>query len=78
MKSDITVILNRYKDTLDDLIDSSDSDLSDRSNSLDWPGLIDKGLCNTSRFKDGLSTFLKEHWSEDNISVILLELTFTI
>ena len=37
-------IYNKYKDTLNNLIDSSDSE------SLDWPEPIDKGSCNTPRF----------------------------
>lgn len=44
--SEIVAIFNRYKDTFDDLIDISDAE------SPDWPGLIDKGLCNVPRSKD--------------------------
>lgn len=38
-------ILNKYKDTLDDFINSSNIEL------LDWPKLINKGLHNIFKFE---------------------------
>ncbi len=41
-KSEIAAIPNKYKDTLDDFIDSSDTESPDRPDSLGWPRLVDK------------------------------------
>lgn len=73
-KSEITTIPNRYKDTLNDLIDSSNIESSDWPNSSDRTGLINKGSCNTFRPSDGSSTLSKDDRLHDNISVTSLEL----
>lgn len=41
-KSEIAIILNKYKYTLDDLINSSDTEFSDFLDPPDWPGVIIK------------------------------------
>lgn len=88
------VILNRYKNTLDNLIDSLDIEYPD------WPGFsqlgflwldspiwpefleqlrqIDKSLNNISKSRSGFPTFLKENCLRNNILVILLKLLSTI
>lgn len=81
-KSEIRIISNKYKDTLNclntkssdwiDFIDWSDSlEWLDSSN---WPGLNDKGSYNTSRFWGDLLTLFKRDCLDDNISIILLKL----
>ena len=71
-------ILNKYKNTLDDLIDSSNIEFSDQSDSLDWPEIINKGLCNVSKSKCGLSTLSKANRLDKDIPVTSLELTSRI
>ncbi len=73
-KSEIAAIPNKYKDTLDDLIDSSNTESQDRPNSSDWPGLIDKGLRNTSRSRNGSPTLLEEDRLDEDVPVTSLEL----
>ena len=51
--SGIVAICNRYNNTFDNLIDSSDAE------SPDWPGPINKGLRNAPRF-EGSSKELSE------------------
>lgn len=68
------VISNKYKDTLDDLIDSSDME---SLNQLDFPdrsGLIDKGLGYASRSRDNSLTLLEDNQLDEDVSVTLLEL----
>lgn len=57
--SDILVIANRYKNTLNDLIDSSDPDSS--------PKLIDERFCNTPRSGDSLTSFLNKNCFYKNV-----------
>lgn len=66
--SEIIVIFNRYKDNLDDFIDSSNE------KSLDWPGPIDKGSNNTPRFESSSIGFLKKYHLDKNVSDSLSQL----
>lgn len=77
-KSEIAKIFNRYKGTLDDLIDTSDIKSLAQPYSLDLPELIDKRLCNAFRSRNGSQTFSNEDCLNDDISVVLLELASTI
>ena len=54
-------ISNRYKDILDDLINSSDVESSDRL------GPIDKGSCNLSRSERSLTRLLERDCLDKNI-----------
>lgn len=60
--SEIIAILNRYKDTLDDLIDSLDLKSPDR------PKPIDKGLGNTPRSENSSTGLSKGDCLNKNIS----------
>lgn len=62
-------ILNKYKDTLDNFINSSDKE------SLDWLRLIDKRSCN-ARFEGGLMDYSKKdcRLNSKNVLDILLGL----
>ena len=60
--SEIVAISNRYKDTLDDLINSSDSE------SLDWLGLINKRSCNVSMSESSSADFLEGNCLDKNLS----------
>ena len=71
-KSEIAAIPNKYKNTLDNLIDSSDAESLDYPDSPNRPGLIDKGLCNTLKSRDGSLTFLEENRLDENILITLL------
>ena len=75
-KSEIAAIPNKYRDTLDDLIDSSDTELPDQPESLVWLGLIDKGTRNVSRSGGAPLSLLekKKHCLNEDVLVILLEL----
>ena len=75
-KSEIAAILNKYKDTLDDLIDSLDTESPNQPESLDWLGPIDKGTRNVPRSRGTLPSFLEEEKDrlDENIFVTLLEL----
>ena len=73
-KSEITAIFNKYKDTFDNPIDSSDTKFPDQSKFLDRLEPIDKGTCNTSRSRGGLPSLLKENYLDENVLVMLLEL----
>ena len=59
-KSEIATMPNKYKDTLNDLINSLDIEFSNCLDSLNWPELIHQGLYNVSKSKSGSSTFLKK------------------
>lgn len=59
--SEITIIFNRYKNTLDDFINSSDIE------SLDSLKQSDKESCNTSRSKSSLINLSKEDCLDKNI-----------
>ena len=73
-KSEITAIFNKYKDTFDDFINSSDikflnhPDFSNRSKLIDT-----KGSRNAPKFKDGLSTFSKKNCLDKDIPIMSLE-----
>ena len=73
-KSEIAAIPNKYKDILDDLINNSNIESPDYLNFLNYLGLIDKGSCNASKFRDSSPTFLEEDCLDNNISITLLEL----
>ena len=66
-------ISNKYKDTLNNLIDSSDTEFPDWPDSPDQPGLIDKRSCNAPRSKDNSPTFLEEDRLNENVPVRSLE-----
>ncbi len=68
------VISNKYKDTLDDFIDSSDTKSPDWPDSPDRPELIDKGLCNASRSRGHSLTLLEEDCLDEDVLVTSLEL----
>lgn len=74
-KSEITAISNKYKDTLDDFIDSSDIKFPDRPEYPIWPEPIDKKTCNTSRSKNGSPIFLEKDCKDKNILFMLYKLT---
>ncbi len=74
-KSEITAIPNKYKDTLDELINSSDTESPDQSDSPDQPGLIDKGSHNAPRSKGGSPTLLEEDRLDEDVPVTSLEPT---
>ena len=60
--SEIVVIPNQYKDTLDDLIDSSDLESSDRA------GPIDERSRNAHMSEDSLAHFSKGNCLDKNLS----------
>ena len=72
-KSEIVAIPNKYKDTLDNLIDSSNTKSPNHPNSLNWLGLIDKGLRNAPKSRDGSSTFSKKDCLDKDISITSLK-----
>ncbi len=74
-KSEIAAIPNKYKDTLDNFIDSSDTESPDRSDSPDRPGLIDKGSRNASRSRGSSPTLLEEDCLDEDVPVTSLEPT---
>ena len=55
-------IPNEYKETLDDIIDNLNTE------PLNWPRLIDKELCNTSRFESSLTELLKDDRLNKDVS----------
>lgn len=67
-------IPKKYKDILDDLIDSLDTKSPDWPNSPNWLGSIDKESCNALRSRSGLSTLLEKDCLDENVLVISLEL----
>ena len=71
-------IPNKYKNTLDDLIYSSDIESLNHSNSSNRPRLIDKGSHNALKSRSGLPTFLEESRLNDNVSITSLEPTLKI
>lgn len=66
---EIAAISNRYKDTIDHFIDSSNIEF------FDWPRLIDKGLCNRPISEGCLIGFSKGDYLNEDISNMLLRLT---
>ena len=59
---EIVIFFNKYKDTLDDFINSSNLE------SLNQSRLINKKLCNTPRFKASLIELLERFYLNENIS----------
>lgn len=57
----MVAIPNRYKNTLDDFIDSLDPEF------LDWPRLIDKKLHNMPKTKNSLVGFLLENYLNEDV-----------
>lgn len=55
------IILNKYKDTLNDLIDSPNP------KSLDWIGLIDERFYNALRSESSLAGLSKKDYLDKNI-----------
>ena len=78
VKSEIAVILNKYKNILNDLIYNSDIKFSDDLDTLNWPRLIDKWLRNMLKSRGSLSTFLEKNCLDEDISVTSLELASKI
>ena len=74
-KSEIAVSPNIYKDTLDYLINSSDTQSPNWSYSPDRPGLIDKGSRNAVRPISISPTLLEEDRLDEDVPVTSLELT---
>ena len=66
-------IFNKYKDTLDNLINSSDIKFSDYPNFLNWPELIDKRSQNALKSRSGISHFLEDDYLDKDILIMLLE-----
>ena len=60
--SEITIIFNRYKDTLDDLIDSSDLESSNQA------GPIDGRFCNSPMSEGSLADLLEENCLDEDLS----------
>lgn len=77
-KSEIAAILNKYKDTLDNRIDSPDTKFLDWSDSPYRPGLIDKRSRNVPGSKSGSLTLSEEYCLDKNVLVTLLEPTLKI
>ena len=71
-KFEITAIPNKYKDTLDNLINSSDTESPDQPDSPTRQGLIDKGSHNVLRSKGSSPTLLEEDRLDENILVTLV------
>ena len=69
-------IPNKYKDTLDDLIDSSNIESSDQPESPDWLGPIDKGKYNSPKFRGTSSSLFEEEKNclDEDVLVTSLEL----
>ena len=72
-KSEIVAIPNKYKDTLDDLIDSLDTEFSDQPKSPNWPGPIDKRTRNAPRSRGASPSLLEEDRLDEVISVMALK-----
>ena len=72
-KSEITAIPNKYKDTLDNLIDSSDIEFPYYLDFLNQLELIDKGSRNMPKSKDNSPTFLEKDCLDKNILNTSLE-----
>ena len=77
-KSEIAAIFNKYKDTFDDFIASSDAKSPDYPDFPNRRRLIDKGSRNAPKSKNGFPTFLEEDCLDKDISITSSELTPTI
>ncbi len=67
-------ISNKYKDILDDLVDSLYIELPNQPDLLNQPELIDKRLHNAPRSKSGSPILLKEDYLDEDVLVTLLDL----
>ena len=72
-KFKITAIPKKYKDTLDDLIDSLDTESPDYPDSLNWPEQINKESHNMPKSRDGSPTFLEEDCLDKDILITSLK-----
>lgn len=72
-RSEIVVIFNKYRDTLNNLIDNSDIEFPNWPDFPNWPGLIDKRSRNALRSRGGLSILSKEDCLDEDILVTSLE-----
>ena len=72
-KSEITAIFNKYKKTLDNLINSSDIESSNYPDSPNWLRLIDKKSYNILKSRDSSPTFSKEDCLNKNVLITSLE-----
>ncbi len=72
-KFEIIVISNKYKNSLDNLIDSSDIEFLDWPNFSDWLGLINKGPRNIPRSRSNSPTLSNKDCLDENVPVTLLE-----
>lgn len=77
-KSEIATILNKYKDTLDDLIDRLDTESLDQSESLDWLEPIDKGIRNVLASKNDSLSLSKKDCLDEDVLIKLLGLVLKI
>ena len=77
-KSKIVAIFNKYKNTLNNLIDSLDTESLDCPDFSNWLGLIDKRSRNTLKSRGSSSTFLEEDCLNEDVSIMLLEPTSKI
>ena len=76
-KFEIAAIPNKYKNTLDDLIYSSDIDSADQPTSSNWLRPMKKGIRNAPRFRNASASLSEEEKNclDEDILVTLLELT---
>ncbi len=65
--SEIAVIPNKYKDSFNNLIDSSNTESPDWLDSPDWPELINKRLRNALRSRGGSPTLSKEDRLDEDV-----------
>ena len=72
-KSEIMAISNKYNNTLDNLIDSSDTEFPDQLESLNWPRLTEKKTRNTPRSKNASPRLLEEDCLDEDVLVTALE-----
>ena len=77
-KSEIAAIFNKYKDILNDLIDSSNTKFLDCPDFLNWLQLIDKRSRNIPKSRGGSSTFLEKNCLDEDVLITLLELASKI
>lgn len=70
--SNITKTLSKYKNSLNDFIDSLDTKSKHQLESPDQPRIINEATCNVYGYRGGLSTFLKKNCKDENILVSYL------
>ena len=69
----IMAIPNKYKNTLDDLIDSSDTESPDQPKSPDQSGSIDKMIRNSPRLTGALLSLMGENCLDKDVSIMVLK-----